>query len=41
MGAAGAAIMGAIAQHGEEQAAKDAAIDAEIEPIERDGLGLA
>jgi len=34
MGAAGAAIMSAIAQHGEEQAAKDTAIDAEIEQIE-------
>ena len=35
MGAAGAAIMSAIAQHGEEQAAKDSAIDAEIEQIEQ------
>jgi len=34
MGAAGAAIMTAIAKHGEEQAAKDSAIDAEIEQIE-------
>ncbi len=34
MGAAGAAIMSAIAKHGEEQAAKDSAIDAEIEQIE-------
>jgi limonene 1,2-monooxygenase len=34
LGAAGAAIMSAIAQHGEEQAAKDLELDAEIEAIE-------
>ncbi len=34
MGAAGAAIMSAIAKHGEEQAAKESALDAEIEQIE-------
>jgi len=36
MGAAGAAIMTAMAKHGEEQAAKDSALDAEIEEIESD-----
>ena len=36
MGAAGAAIMTAMAKHGEEQAAKDSALDAEIESIESD-----
>ncbi|HEY5155410.1 MAG TPA: LLM class flavin-dependent oxidoreductase [Acidimicrobiales bacterium] len=36
LGAAGAAIMTAIAKHGEEQAAKDSALDAEIEEIESD-----
>ena len=36
LGAAGAAIMTAIAKHGEEQAAKDTALDAEIEEIESD-----
>ena len=36
IGAAGAAIMTAIAKHGEEQAAKDTALDAEIEEIESD-----
>ena len=35
MGAAGAAIMTAIAKHGEEQAAKESALDAEIEQIEQ------
>ncbi|MGZ4681926.1 MAG: LLM class flavin-dependent oxidoreductase [Acidimicrobiales bacterium] len=38
MGAAGAAIMTAIAKHGEEQAAKDSAIEAEIEQIEESEL---
>ena len=42
MGAAGAAIMSAIAKHGEEQAAKDSAIEAEIEQIEDGAVaGLA
>ena len=36
MSAAGAAIMTAMAKHGEEQAAKDSALDAEIEEIESD-----
>ena len=36
MSAAGAAIMTAMAKHGEEQAAKDSALDAEIESIESD-----
>jgi limonene 1,2-monooxygenase len=38
MGAAGAAIMTAIAKHGEEQAAKETALDAEIEQIEAEEL---
>ena len=33
IGAAGQAIMGAIAKHGEEQAARQAAVDAEIEAV--------
>jgi limonene 1,2-monooxygenase len=41
MGAAGAAIMTAIAKHGEEQAAKESALDAEIEQIEEDSPELA
>jgi limonene 1,2-monooxygenase len=39
IGAAGAAIMTAIARHGEEQAAKDSAIDAEIDQIEAELAG--
>jgi limonene 1,2-monooxygenase len=38
MGAAGAAIMSAIAKHGEEQAAKDTEIEAELEEIESDAV---